>query len=271
MCRFGVVVAAVLVAPLAARADYYTVGDEFVLSNRLHNGDRYGYFAVWTNDGRGASNVVSLPPFPQPGQVQFQYSVGSQPWGKDYPDSGPPDYFPLPVYGNDYHALRVDGFAFNTNLNLSASQFAFPAAWTLKRNGQIDGFGTFSWVASATSVNSFQNYGTFTINNLGPDAIPAHFMLTSQPDPGAPPPSGMVYAAIHISGLTPSALDSFATEHWIGVATLTTPEPGSLTLVMIGLASSVVLVTRRALGDGRFRSWHRHRTALGDSVAPAIV
>jgi MYXO-CTERM domain-containing protein len=139
----------------------------------------------------------------------------------------------------------VDGFAFNTDLNLAASQISLPAGWTLTRNGQIDGFGTFSWVAMASNVQSFVNFGTITIDGLGSDAIPAHFKLTSQATPGAPSPSGMVYAGIHLSGLTPSALDKFATEHWIGVAMLQSPEPGSLSLAVLGLGALALVRTLR--------------------------
>jgi hypothetical protein len=239
LCALAAVLLSLIVAPLPTRADYHTVGSEFTLSNRLYNGDFYGYFSLWTNDGRSPV-IIPGEPFPKPGEAQFNYYVsGSQPRGKDYPplvDTGG-QYVPLPVYGNNWQNLRVDGFAFNTDLKLSPSQFTLPPGWTVTKNGHINGFGTFTWLATASNVQSYINYGTFTIDGLGTNATPQHFMVTSQPDVGAPPPSGMVYAALHLSGLTPSALDNFATEHWVGVAMLTTPEPGSAALGLLGLGA----------------------------------
>jgi hypothetical protein len=222
-----------LADPCVARADYHTMGNEFTLSNHLYNGDRYGYFAMWTNDGRGASNIDW---YPKPGEVKFEWGGVGQPYGRDYPPLTHNGWDYPPVYGNNLDALRVDGFAFNTDLKLTASQIKLPPGWTVKPNSAVSGFGTFSWLASASNLPAFQSWGDITIDGLGADATPDHFRWTTQPD-GGPPPSSMVYVGLHMSGLTPSELNGYATEHWMGVATLTTPEPGSLALAVLGLGA----------------------------------
>src|SRR5882724_10546768 len=104
MSRIAIALFALLAGALPARADFHTVGGEFVLSNRLYNGDHYGDFQIWTNDGRGIS-ISPGAPYPNPGQVQFDYYVSSQIVGKDYPylvDAKHQFLGLLPVYGNDY-------------------------------------------------------------------------------------------------------------------------------------------------------------------------
>jgi hypothetical protein len=143
------------------------------------------------------------------------------------------------------YEVAVNGFAFNTDLALTPSQFSLPAGWTATPNALVPGVGTFSWVLAGTtkplSPDATSMVG-FDISGLGDNTALSHFVIPSTQD-GTNSSQGSWFAADIVpfyyantfSGSVPAVTDFWASGS--GPLPAEAPEPSTLLLLGLGLGT----------------------------------
>jgi hypothetical protein len=201
-------------------ADPYTWGG-VLTSSTLNYDSAPGVIEVLTYNP-GPHPDLRTPP---PGNVRFLFWPGET----GYTGNG------------GLYNIGVQGYAFNTDLALTPSQFNLPAGWTATPNGSAPGLGRFSWVLKAPAP-FFSAIGGFDISGVGNNVSSTDFVLPPAPD-GAN--SSRAWAAIYIVAYSvptnsnggPEPASGAITDFWASASVPeAAPEPTSFYLGGFGLA-----------------------------------
>lgn len=194
----------------AAHAEYVSQTITLDQSNKYADGPAFGSVFIEAYDGVGTPGGGL-----NAGQVRITYTAHL-----------------LPIYG-DVQFFGLTAVGFNTDLTLKKNQIQGPTGWNLQKNENLGGFGRFTWEESTIVGENRQNPVVLLISDLGSDAKLDHFLIGSLLKNGNIPPQGSSAFVAHVDGFAGETGDF--RHHWIGHDILATPEPGTLTLAVLGL------------------------------------
>jgi PEP-CTERM motif len=219
----AVLVAVLLIATSSARADYISIG---VPLNSQYAGQNVGDVVAQANNGSSTVNGVL------PGQIRLTYAV-----------------YPVPAYTQNGPNIGFTSVAFNTDLPIRASQVTGPSDWLVSPPA-FPAFGGVSpvvggstpapWEMVAPNSSSAAGDVVVLISGLGSSATLNHLLFSLPVNLSAPPST--FSGAVAFQGAGTVSVDTV-----FGSPVAGAPEPGSVTLALVGLAGAagINLVRRR--------------------------